>query len=54
MMGLQATYIDDNRLCCSSIRQGELPLCFNFDKIDSLSKIIDYILICSFDKFTEC
>ena len=23
MIGLQATHIDDNRLCCSSIRQGE-------------------------------
>ncbi|CAI0415193.1 unnamed protein product [Linum tenue] len=23
MMGIQATYIDDNRLCCSSIKQGE-------------------------------
>lgn len=22
MMGVQATFIDDNRLCCSSIRQG--------------------------------
>ncbi|KAK8624601.1 hypothetical protein V6N13_089493 [Hibiscus sabdariffa] len=24
MMGLQATYIDDNRLCCSSIRQDKV------------------------------
>ncbi|MBA0867858.1 hypothetical protein Goshw_005040 [Gossypium schwendimanii] len=24
MMGVKATYIDDNRLCCGSIRQGEL------------------------------
>ncbi|CAJ1972067.1 unnamed protein product [Sphenostylis stenocarpa] len=24
MMGIQATYIDDSRLCCSSIRQGEI------------------------------
>lgn len=23
MIGLQATHIDDNRLCCSSVRQGE-------------------------------
>ncbi|CAN1828427.1 Hydroxyproline O-galactosyltransferase HPGT2 [Linum perenne] len=23
MMGIQATYIDDNRLCCSSIKQGD-------------------------------
>ncbi|KAG4931830.1 hypothetical protein JHK86_048791 [Glycine max] len=26
MMGIQATYIDDSRLCCSSIRQGEIPV----------------------------
>ncbi|KAG4953926.1 hypothetical protein JHK87_039520 [Glycine soja] len=26
MMGVQATYIDDSRLCCSSIRQGEIPV----------------------------
>ncbi|KAJ0031004.1 hypothetical protein Pint_12441 [Pistacia integerrima] len=25
MMGVRATYKDDNRLCCSSINQGELP-----------------------------
>ncbi|KAJ0090005.1 hypothetical protein Patl1_12502 [Pistacia atlantica] len=25
MMGVQATYKDDNRLCCSSVNQGELP-----------------------------
>ncbi|CAI0444292.1 unnamed protein product [Linum tenue] len=25
MMGVQATYIDDNRLCCSSIKQGLFP-----------------------------
>lgn len=24
MIGVQATYIDDNRLCCSSIRQGKI------------------------------
>ncbi|XP_062164341.1 hydroxyproline O-galactosyltransferase HPGT3-like isoform X1 [Alnus glutinosa] len=30
MMGLQATYIDDNRLCCSSIRQGEFVAMLNF------------------------
>lgn len=24
MMGVQATYKDDNRFCCSSINQGEL------------------------------
>jgi len=24
MMGLQSTYIDDNRLCCSSIRQDKV------------------------------
>lgn len=24
MMGVQATYIDDNRFCCGSIKQGEL------------------------------
>jgi len=26
MMGIQATYIDDSRLCCSSVRQGEIPV----------------------------
>jgi len=42
MMGIQATYIDDSRLCCSSIRQGEIPvlmfcsgcfLTFNWGKV---------------------
>lgn len=28
MMGIQATYIDDNRLCCGSIRQGKFTPCF--------------------------
>ncbi|KAG5540952.1 hypothetical protein RHGRI_020993 [Rhododendron griersonianum] len=27
MMGLQASYIDDSRLCCSNLRQGKCALC---------------------------
>ncbi|RXH72393.1 hypothetical protein DVH24_012077 [Malus domestica] len=35
MMGIQATYIDDNRLCCGSIRQGKFTP--SSDKVCSLA-----------------
>ncbi|KAG4931306.1 hypothetical protein JHK84_048297 [Glycine max] len=45
MMGIQATYIDDSRLCCSSIRQGEIPKTMTSYPLGRLSLSLDSFIL---------